>query len=201
MKLQKTTWILLIFALSLGGFVYFYEIKGAEKRAEIQEEQKRIFAFDKEQIQSFTIEKNSEMLEFERTEDQLNPWQMKQPENVTASDAAVSFLLDLIAGGKSEKVFSVPTNQLQDYGLDRPFATVNIQLKNNESHQIILGNPNFDNKFLYAQTDPQSNPEEELEVLLVPIDFQYGVERELSEWKQESEIPEETSEEDLEEAN
>ncbi|MEC4985554.1 MAG: DUF4340 domain-containing protein [Oscillatoria sp. PMC 1068.18] len=201
MKLQKTTWILLIVAIILGGFVYFYEVIGSEKRAEIQEEKRKIFAFDKEQIQSFTIEKNSEILEFERTEDELNPWQMKQPENVPASDAAVSFLLDLIAEGKSEKVFSVSTNELQNYGLNRPFATVNIQLKNNESHQIILGNPNFDNKFLYAQTDPQSNSEEESEVLLVPIDFQYGVERELSEWKQESEIPEEDFEEDLEEAN
>ncbi|NES85221.1 MAG: DUF4340 domain-containing protein [Moorea sp. SIO2B7] len=187
MKLQKTTWILLVIALALGGFVYFYEIQGKAKREAIQAKEKQIFDFDKEEIKSFKIEKKYQTLEFEQTDSETKPWQMKQPEDVQASDAAVSFLVNLLVKGKSDRSFTISSKQKQKYGLEQPIATVKINLKNEEKHELILGNPNFDNKFIYAQVDPSSQTDEEIKVFLVPIELKYGVEKEIEEWKQKEE--------------
>ena len=184
MKLQKSTLILVFLALILGGFVYFYEIKGKENREELQSQQKQIFDFSEADIQKLTIDTPKQILEFERTEDDNQPWQMKQPEDVLASDASVSFLLNLLVKEKSERTFSIDSKESQEYGFDSPLATVNVQLENQETHQVILGKPDFEDKFIYAQVDPSQSTEQEIEIILVSKNFQYAVERELEEWKQ-----------------
>ena len=187
MKLQRTTWILLSLALVLGGFVYFYEIQGKSQREAIQAKQKQIFDFPEEEIQELIVEKSQRTLKFERTDDDKNPWQMKQPEDVPASDAAVSFLLNLLVQGKSNRSFTISSNQLDRYGLNSPLATVKILLKNQKTHKLILGKPDFEDKFLYGQVDPPTKPQQDLEIVLLPKNFQYAVEREFKEWKQKQE--------------
>ena len=196
MKLQRTTWILVALALVLGGGVYFYEIQVKPKQEAIQAKQKQIFDFEEKEIKRLTIEKEEQVLEFERTDDENNPWQMKQPEDVSASDASVSFLLDLLVEGKSDRSFTIPRNQSKEYGFEQPLATVKVQLENQETHELILGKTDFNEQFLYAQADPPSETEQELEIMLVPKNFQYAVEREFEEWKQTEEDSEPTSEQE-----
>ncbi|NEO62631.1 MAG: hypothetical protein F6J98_20205, partial [Moorea sp. SIO4G2] len=43
-------------------------------------------------------------------------------------------------------------------------------------------NLDFTRSFLYAQVLPLDSKSEQLDVLLVPVDFQYAVSRPLSEW-------------------
>ncbi|MFE1744551.1 DUF4340 domain-containing protein [Coleofasciculus sp. H7-2] len=189
MKLKRTTWILILLALSLGGFVYFYEIKGAPQREAAQAKQKDIFSFEKDQIQALTVKSQEQTLKFERVTQQavdkpsISQWQMKAPSDAPASDPSVSYLLDLLVDGKSDRTLSIFANQLQEYGLDKPQATIEVRLNNQQTHQIILGKPNFNSSFLYAQVDPPAPTPQQLEVLLVPIDFEYGVKRPLSEWQ------------------
>ena len=196
MKLQRTTWILVALALVLGGVVYFYEIQVKPKQEAIQAKQKQIFDFEEKEIKRLTIEKEEQVLEFERTDDENNPWQMKQPEDVSASDASVSFLLDLLVEGKSDRSFTIPPNQSKEYGFEQPLATVKVQLENQETHELILGKTDFNEQFLYAQADPPSETEQELEIMLVPKNFQYAVEREFEEWKQTEEDSEPISEQE-----
>lgn len=181
MRLQRTTWILVVIALALGGFVYIYEIQGKEQR-ETTEARKQIFDFEEEDIQGLTIVQPEQTLRFERTDSDL-PWQMKQPKDIPASDAAVSFLLNLLVEGESDRTFTIAPEQKSEYGLEKPFAEIEVELKDSR-RELILGNPNFDNKFVYAQVDSSSQADEDLAVILVPIDFQYAVERELEEWQQ-----------------
>lgn len=79
---------------------------------------------------------------------------------------------------------SVPANQKEEFGLDKPQATINISLKNQKSHQLILGKLDFNRRFLYAQTDTSVKPDGNVDVLLVSTDFENAVNREISEWKQ-----------------
>jgi hypothetical protein len=187
MKLQRTTLILLASALVLGGFVYVYEIRGASEREAVKTTKEPIFTFKEDQIQSLTIYIDEETLEFERVSGQQSSWRMKKPEDVPASDAAVAFLLNLLAEGKSDRSFPIQRNQLQEYGLDKPSATVKVQLKNQQIHWLMLGKPDFNRSFLYAQANP-STQTPPLKVLLVPVDFEYAVNRPMSEWlsKQEN---------------
>lgn len=110
---------------------------------------------------------------------------------VPASDASVAFLLNLLATGKSDRtlVMTDPAKQRKEYGLDEPVATVEVKLNNQESHRLILGKPDFNGTFLYAQADPPADQSEALEVLLVSPDFQNAVNRPLSEWKSSEKNP------------
>ncbi len=190
MKLKRNTWLLLLLATILGGWVYFYEIRGQAKRTQIQAEQKQIFNFTEEAIAKITIERSNVTLELVRTGDSNRPWQMKQPEDVPASDATVSFLVDLLVRGERDRSFTVPATQLEEYGLDNPQTKISVTLNNGQIHQIFLGQPNINDKSLYAQTDlSKKNNNQETEILLVPKNWQYAVERDLQEWK-EKEIEE-----------
>lgn len=188
MKLQRMTWGLLIVALLLGGGVYFYEKYGKPKAEEIQVEGKKIFDFEAEDIKELTIKTQPTILQFVRTEDKTKPWQMKQPEEAVANEAVVSFLISLLVDGQSDRTFKIPAEQRQDYGLDQPLATIIIQLNKGETHQLILGKPDFNGQFIYATIDPSSQPQQELSISLVPQNFQFAIERSLEEWKQREEV-------------
>lgn len=184
MKLKVTTWILIILATILGSWVYFYEIKGEEKRTISATTQQQIFALQEAEIQKIIIQKPEQILEFERTNKSEQPWQMKQPENVPASDATIAFLLDLIAKGKSDRNFLASPSQLSQYGLDKPIAHIIIQLKNQTNREIWLGKPSLNQESIYAYT--RSSDQNNLNVLIVSKNWQYAIDRNLSEWKQQS---------------
>ncbi|MFW6296111.1 MAG: DUF4340 domain-containing protein [Halothece sp.] len=179
MKLKRTTLGLIASALILGGFVYFYDIQGTKTRTEVQAKEKQLFKFEENEVQSFTVQLKDETLAFER--DENSKWQMKQPQEIPANEAVVAFLLDLLAKGQANNTFIIPANQRQDYGLDTPLATIKVNLKTGQKHELNLGKQNFDGKSIYAEIDP-SNSSENVELVLVPVDFQYAVERELVEW-------------------
>ncbi|MDM9584826.1 DUF4340 domain-containing protein [Nostoc sp. GT001] len=186
MKLPKTTLILILLTLGLGCFVYFYEIRGATVREEIKEQKQKIFSFAEDDVQSLTVKTNKITLNLERNpESSSNPkWLIKAPISGPANDAIVSYLMDLLVKGNSDRTLSTPAKELGEFALDQPQATINITLKNQQSHQLILGKSNFNGRFLYAQADPATKPDGNINVLLVSTDFANAVNRELSEWKQ-----------------
>jgi hypothetical protein len=184
MKLQRSTLILIALALGLGGFVYFYEIKGATQREEVKQKNQQIFSFTEDDVQTLTIKTENMSLNLERSRNSSgSKWQLTSPEVAPANDAIVSYLMDLLVKGKSERTLSTPSNQLSEFGLAKPQATINVKLKNQKTHQLILGKPDFNRRFLYAQaaaTPVNGN----IDILLVSTDFENAVNRELSEWKQ-----------------
>ncbi|MEH2048051.1 DUF4340 domain-containing protein [Nostoc sp.] len=185
MKLPRTTLILILLALALGGFVYFYEIRGATVREETKEQKQKIFSFREDDVESLTVKTKKLTLNLERSPESSNPkWLIKSPISGPANDAIVSYLMDLLVKGNSERTLSTPAKQLGEFALDPPQATINITLKNRQSHQLILGKSNFNGRFLYAQADPAAKPDSNINVLLVSTDFANAVNRELSEWKQ-----------------
>ncbi|MBD2445694.1 DUF4340 domain-containing protein [Nostoc sp. FACHB-152] len=185
MKLPRTTLILVFLALGLGGFVYFYEIKGATQREEAKEKQQQIFSFAEDDIQSLTVQTKNNTVVLERNNQSSNPkWLLKSPVSQPGNDAIVAYLTDLLVKGKSNNTLSIPANQLGEFGLNQPQATIKVNLKNQKTHQLVLGKSDFNNRFVYAQADSATQPNGNLNVLLVSTDFQNAVNRELSEWQQ-----------------
>jgi hypothetical protein len=181
MKLPKTTWILILLALGLGSFVYFYEIKGKTQPTAIKAQKQKIFSFTANDVQSLTIKTKSTTLKLEKRNTTEKPaWEIRSPISAPANDAIVSYLMDLLVDGKIERTVSVLPTELPEFGLDKPVATIDIKLKNQQSHQLILGKAEFNNRFLYAQADANQN----LNLLLVSQDFFNAVNRDISEWKQ-----------------
>ncbi len=195
--MQKTTLVLVLIALGLGGYVYFYEIRSPSQEEIATKSQQSLFSFTEEDVQRLEIEKETgETFEFVRLETTASSWRMKRPEGAPAEEGAIVFLLDLLVKESSSKTFTAEANQLENYGLDNPLATINVELQDQIKHQVLLGNPTFDEKQIYAQINPEDGETQEISIL--PIDFQYAVERSLSEWKQSPPAEEqETPESDL----
>ncbi|MEH1887199.1 MULTISPECIES: DUF4340 domain-containing protein [unclassified Nostoc] len=185
MKLPRTTLILILLMLGLGAFVYFHEIRGATLREEVKEQKQKIFSFAADDVQSLTVKTKKLTLNLERNPEPSNPkWVIKSPISGPANDAIVSYLMDLLVKGNSDRTLSTLAKDLGQFALDQPPATINITLKNRQSHQLILGKSNFNGRFLYAQTDPATKPDGNINVLLVSTDFANAVNRDLSEWQQ-----------------
>lgn len=194
MKLQRTTLVLILLAFGLGAFVYYYEIRGATQRSEVSESKKRIFNFTASDIQSLTITKGSDKIILERSGTPEPPkWLLKAPQTSPASDASVSYLTDLLVQGQINRTISTQTSQLNEFSLDQPQATIEIKLKNQQTHKLILGKLDFSNNFLYAQINPSPKPDATTNVLLVSKDFQNAVNRDISEWKQAGDNSEQSS--------
>jgi Domain of unknown function (DUF4340) len=109
-------------------------------------------------------------------------WTMTAPKSAAASDAAIAYLLNLMATGTSEQSIVAPAAKQAEFGLNQPLATVEVKLLNQQTHRLILGKPNFNRSRLYAQVNPVANSTD-LPVQLVAIDFDNAVTRPLSEWQ------------------
>jgi hypothetical protein len=194
MKFQRTSLILVFAALGLGGFVYLFESRNKPQTEQSQSESKPIFAFKESDVQAFTIQTPKQTLSFDKvrapvpkgaTNVEPGTWMMRKPANTQAEDGAVAFLLNLMATGTSDRTLSIPIARKTEFGLDKPTATIQVKLANQQSHRLVLGKPNFNRNSLYALGDPPANSTQDLSVLLVPIDFQNAVDRPLTEWKKE----------------
>lgn len=255
MKFPKSTLILLISAVFLGGIVYLFETEGRPQLEAAKNQENLVFDFQEKDVQTVVLKTQNKTIQFDRNQPQQNnisatKWRMKileiaketetkqeseakentesgdnkttaLPENSTvnssgdkkaserdrdtqvtpspeakaterpkekigtqmpANDAYVAYLLDKLVKAKSERI---PSDPRIDYGLNEPLATVDIKLNNQVNHQLILGKPNFNDTSLYAIADPPKQVKEPIQVLLVTKDFEYAVNRPLSEWKQE----------------
>ena len=198
MKLKKSTWVVIAIAVLLGGGIALNEFEFAPQREAKQEQEQKLFEFTEEEVNKLTIETKPYTIKLKRVKDKDYKWQMEQPENVPAEDAIVAFLLDLLVDGKSNRILNIDSQDLKEYGLEPPFATIKVELTEQNKHEIILGKTEFSEKFIYALKDTNKEEAKELEVLLVPIEFKYAVERELEEWKQKKETKTEEKSESTE---
>ncbi|MDJ0510826.1 MAG: DUF4340 domain-containing protein [Crocosphaera sp.] len=182
MKFKTTTWILFSLAILLGVGVYVYELQINPQQEEIEAEKKQLFTFDEKEIKKLTIETKETTYIFEKTKDENQPWQMKQPQEKIANDAVISFLTNLLVSSESERNFTVPKKQKKDYGLDNPLGTITVELENNQQHKIIIGNTDFQGELLYAAIDTMDSSQAEIKINLVPKNFQYAIDRKAEEW-------------------
>ncbi len=183
MKLKKITWILMITALVLSGWVALYELPRPRQKGNNITEQK-IFNIKENQIRKIIINKPDITLEFIATEDPNNPWSMIKPEKTLADDAVISFLTELLVNGSSDRVIALEDASLAEYGLDKPIATITFEATDGKTHKIVLGKSTIGDRFVYAQVF--SNTEINNNIVLVPKNWQYAIDRDLSEWKIEN---------------
>ncbi len=102
---------------------------------------------------------------------------------IPAMEPYVSFLLDQLVKGKAERLITATPQLIQEYGLDKPNATIEITLTDKQTHKLVLGKREFTGRFIYAQIDPPPTNTEAQQVLLLSENFENAVNRPLDEWK------------------
>ncbi len=193
MKIKKTTLTLMLTALALGGFVYFYEIRGKQQQAEVEAQQKQVFDLDSEAIEAITIKQTSETLTLKRDlEAEEKTWKITVPVEKEADLPTVEFLLDQLTELKSDRLIYTPASQLSEYGLEKPEITVELQLKDGKTRRLFLGKSDFNGNSIYSQLEPEGEPPEEVSVLLLSVNFKNVLTKPVSEWEKQ-EKPQESS--------
>ncbi|MEO0985900.1 MAG: DUF4340 domain-containing protein [Cyanobacteria bacterium J06639_14] len=191
MKLQRSTLALVATALLLGGVVLFTEARQANRSATVQGEGKPIYEFEEANVVGLHVETQTQEVTFER--DDLGAWQLTNPENYPAEEAAIAFLLSRLTTDGLLNTTTIDAANQAEFGLDVPFATVEITLEDGTLHTLVLGDADFSGQNSYAFVDPEAIPlaqeTGEVEVFLVSQDIVSGVDRPLDEWKAVVEIP------------
>lgn len=204
MKLQRTPLILLLIALLLGGAVLVYEAQIAPQQEAAKVKAAQLFSFQEADVTSLSLTTPAQTLSFVKTpvgrlaakqpteqkpdkslstEGQPLVWMMIAPQKVGAEPAAIAYLLSLMTAEKQAETLTVPAARRAEFGFDKPIATVEVKLANQQTHRLILGKPTFDRSAIYAQVDPSTDPKQDLAIALVSIDFENGINRPLAEWQ------------------
>ena len=186
MNIKPTTLGLLLAALALGGVVLLVAQQPAPKPTDdktqtVTESEQQLFSFQEADIQALTLQTRLRTLKFER--DKTGKWQMLEPEKVTASDPSLAFLLDLVVSDKTPRTITAPLTDREQFGLHQPTATLDLTLKDQKTHRLVIGEYDFNRTHFYAQIDPATDAKE-LQVVLVSPNFDNAVNRPLDEWKQ-----------------
>lgn len=157
--MRRSTVIVLLVAVGLGVFVYFYEIKGGRKREEARESAKQLFHFTPEDIVHILLQRGGETLSFEKRGDE---WVMTQPLTTKADQSNLDAIARNLTTSQIERKLSVAADQLTTYGLSQPNVSLTVKLKSGEQHRLRFGDKDFSGTNVYALID--ENPE----VVLVP---------------------------------
>jgi hypothetical protein len=202
MKFKKSTVLLFASAIVLGTGVFIYEVTIAPQLEEAKLERKKVFDFEMDGVKLLTLETPERTLEFVRVESKTEAaepqWEMKviksstkselnDRKSIPANEAYVSFLLSLLINAQSDRQIPLSADQKTEYGLDKPQATIDFTLKNDSRYQVILGKRDFSDNSLYAIASSAAEPNAKPFAILLPTNFENGVDRPLSEWKAESE--------------
>jgi hypothetical protein len=187
MKLQRTSFGLLVAAALLAGIVAVYEqqqktstpVPGVDQPAS-----QRVFEFDETAIALVTIETRRPPVTIERVDGQ---WRLSAPLKVPANEATVAFLTNLLTTTQRDRTLNVSPDRAAEFGLDQPPGTISITLADQQKHKLVLGKPSFDRTFLYALIDPDPQAKE-LAVSLVSPQFANAVDRDLAEWQVEKKV-------------
>lgn len=200
MKFQRSTVILVAIALLLGGVVLFTQARqsGGNRPTTAQgdAETSPVFDFEEEDVVYLRIETAAQTVVFEK--DAEGFWQMIEPEAQPAEEAAIAFLLSRLVTDGLRQTTTIEAANQAEFGLEDPFATVEITLADDTTHTLILGDPDFSGQNYYALVDPENFPlpaaAGEVEVAIVTENILNGVDRPLEEWQAVIDEPAPTTE-------
>ncbi len=148
--MKKSTLILVAVALSLGAFVYFYEMKSSGAREASSDTSKPAFVFPASDITSLTLERSDQKVSLEK---QGGQWVITQPVETRADQSVVEGITDELASARISRTFPATADRLNAFGLAKPAVTVDFKLKDGAQHAVRLGTKDFSGSSVYGFVD------------------------------------------------
>jgi hypothetical protein len=145
----KGTWILLIVCLALGGYLYFYEIKGGEKREKAKEAEKQLWKVESKTIQLIELRSADDRTTVERKGD--NEWAITHPRPLEADTGELNRLADSAAEMKIESVLEENPAGVSKYGLDPAKSGLKIRTQDAKEYEVLFGDKNPAGNSVYAR--------------------------------------------------
>jgi hypothetical protein len=117
----RTTLVVLIVAVVLGGYVYFHEVQGGKVSAKRREQASKLLGVEAAQIAALRIDHSGTHFDLQK---KAGSWYLLQPLQVPCDPRVIAAFLDTLAAARRED--AVGRGDLVRYGLDAPASVVEI---------------------------------------------------------------------------
>ena len=124
----KTTIIIAVLLAALGGYAYFYEYKGGEKKEEAKAKEKTLIEVKKEDVTGIQIhvDKGDSI---DITPSGKDAWQITKPMQTRADESTVERVLSAFENLKYKEIIEEKPSNLVQYELNPAHQVVRIQTK------------------------------------------------------------------------
>ena len=127
---------LFVLLLILAAYVYFYEIKGGEKREQEKQQADLVFQFEPDSVRSLGVRSALNQFLFQREGEQ---WRILKPVMTDAEKNTITAALSTLKGLKKEREFSIKPDELNSYGLVGTSILVFVELNDGKRDSIRFG--------------------------------------------------------------
>ncbi len=132
---RRTTLILVAIFLLLGGYVYFFEIRGGEKRSEASGGEPLV-GVAAEEITGLEVDDGQSPVRLERDEE--GNWRLTAPEEKEADQPRVKRIVESLATSRATRTLG-PVDDWDTFGLAQPALTVTLTLQDGTTKQLFVG--------------------------------------------------------------
>lgn len=146
--MKKSTLIVVIIALALGAFVYFYDSKHTPKTS-AEETSKPAFSSKPADFSSITLQRKGDTAVLVK---KGSAWQLTKPVEAKADSATIDGIAADLRNLEIQRTFAAD-NDLSKYGLATPAARIEFQDAKGARHTIQLGDKDFSGDSVYALID------------------------------------------------
>ncbi len=151
--MKKSTLIVVVLAVALGAFVYFYDSKHSVAPPTEEASWRPAFAVSADQIVGLTLVSGTGKTVLAK---QSKDWRITQPVSTRADQTSIDGIVSDLSNAKIRRSFA-PTDSLSKYGLAQPAVTIDFQQKSGAEHTIRLGDKDFSGNVVYALIDASKN--------------------------------------------
>ena len=152
--IKNTTLLVLLCAIVLGGAVYYFNTRQA-KDTKTSDTPVTLFSLqlllDVNRIEvAHPAKPGDPAMRFDKTN---SGWQITQPLQTGADEAAVEGIVDQLAAVSSSETEPGTPDRLKAYGLDPAAVSLRVRLRNGTEHTILMGDKDFAGSAVYAVVD------------------------------------------------
>jgi hypothetical protein len=149
----KGTLILLLVCLALGSYLYFYEIKGGEKREQAKQAENQIWKLDGKNIQEIDLTSGSQHITAARKSDK--EWVLTAPQQWDADSDELNRMVNSASNLRREETLDIENADLSKFGLNPARSSLKLKTKDGKEYAIDFGNNNPGGTFTYARLSNQ----------------------------------------------
>lgn len=146
---MRKTIILLILAVTLGAYVYFYEIKGGEERQKEMESADQLFQFERDSVRAIAIRSPQGIFHFVQDAD---GWQIEHPVRTRADESPLNSLLSSLQNAKKVSSFPIAKGSRDQYGLGDYATLIHLKMNDGRRDSIQIGEQTSIGGNIYASS-------------------------------------------------
>jgi hypothetical protein len=144
----KGTLILFFVCLVLGGYLYFYEIRGSEEREKAKQAENQIWAIEDKDIQQMDFVFPERTITAVRQDEE--EWILTAPRRLVADSEELNRLAGSASKIERESTVNPEATDLKKYGLDPAQSSLKLKTKDEKEFSIAFGSNNPTGNSVYA---------------------------------------------------